>query len=126
MIAIFRHWAARLAKGQDGQIIAVAVAISLGGFLLLLASTLAAPIRPAVTSAALAILLFFHAMTLFLLGRLRAKVNDVHYAIALEHGIERAEFVVRDFYYEGAAGNPSLQLYSLKILSMCRRLAAAY
>ena len=120
MIFIFRHWAAGLTKGQDGLVIAVAVAVSLVGSVLLLASIIAAPIRPAITSAALAILLFFHALTIFLLGRLRAKLNDVHYAIALEHGLDRAEFVVRDFYYEGAAGNPSLQLYSLKILSMCR------
>ena len=58
-------------------------------------------------------------LTLTILARLRAKVNDVHYAVSLEPALQRAGYVVKDFFTDEAAANPSLQLEHVKILALC-------
>lgn len=60
------------------------------------------------------------ALTIVLSNRLRAKVNDVHYAISLESGLRRAGYKVNDFFTDEAAGSPSLQLFNWKVLRLCR------
>jgi hypothetical protein len=55
-----------------------------------------------------------------LLVRLRAKLNDVHYAISLENGLRRAGYEPKDFFTDEAAGNPSLQLLNFKVMRFCQ------
>jgi hypothetical protein len=59
-------------------------------------------------------------LIIILLNRLRAKVNDVHNAISLEAGLQRAGWMLPDFFTDEAAANPSLQLFSLKVLRFCQ------
>lgn len=51
-----------------------------------------------------------------MLGRLRARLNDVHDAVALENGLRRAQWHLTDFFYDGAAATASLQLIHFKVL----------
>lgn len=53
------------------------------------------------------------------LSRLRGKLNDVHYALSLESGLQRAGYQFADLFTDGGAASPSLQLHSLKILLFC-------
>ena len=59
-------------------------------------------------------------LVLLTLGRLKAKLNDVHYLVSLEYGLQRAGYKLNDFFVDEAAGNPSLQLFHLKVLRLCR------
>lgn len=60
------------------------------------------------------------AAMMFALLRLRAKVNDVHFALSLESSLHRNGLSVTDYFYDGAAGTPSLQLYILKVVSLTK------
>jgi hypothetical protein len=53
-------------------------------------------------------------------SRLLAKLNDLRYLLSLESGLSRSGYLVNDFFTEGAAGNPSLQLLLLKCLRFCK------
>ena len=55
-----------------------------------------------------------------IVDRLRAKLNDVHYAISLEGGLRRAGYSISDLFTDEGAANPSLQLLNLKVLRMCQ------
>ena len=55
-----------------------------------------------------------------IISRLRAKINDVHAAISLEAGLRRVGWTVTDFFTDGAAANPSLQLFNLKVLQFVK------
>jgi hypothetical protein len=57
---------------------------------------------------------------LILLNRLQAKADDIGHAISLEAGLGRNKYVLNNFYTDGAAGNPSLQLFILKVLEFVK------
>ena len=59
-------------------------------------------------------------LVIVLLNFLRAKLNDTQNAISLEAGLSRAGYDPVDFFTDGSAANPSLQLLHLKILRICR------
>ncbi len=51
---------------------------------------------------------------------LRGRIDDTQALLAVEMGLVRGGLQVEDFFLDGAAANPSLQLLNLKILSLCR------
>ena len=59
-------------------------------------------------------------LAIILLNLLRAKLNDASYAVSLEAGLLRAAYHPLDFFTDGAAASPSLQLLHLKILRFCK------
>lgn len=69
---------------------------------------------------ALIVVVLLQAFTIVLIARMRAKLNDTHYAVSLDSGLSRAGYCLRDFFTDAAAANPSLQLHNLKILRFFR------
>jgi len=55
-----------------------------------------------------------------LIDRLRATVNDVSYAISLERSLKESGYVIDGFFTDGAAANPSLHLFQMKVLTFLR------
>jgi len=78
------------------------------------------PVRQYVLAISIALAVVLLTLVVALLSNLRAKLNDVHYAISLENGLRRAGYEPEDFFTDEAAGNPSLQLLNLKILRFCQ------
>ena len=74
----------------------------------------------AVMAVAVGITTAMLALVMAVLSRLRAKLNDVHYAMSFENGLRRAGYQIDELFTDGAAANPSLQLHILKILLFCR------
>jgi hypothetical protein len=114
------HLFYRFNRGPHGNAVA---AVLIGSFLLfgaLLAGAAYEPLRAPVMAIALTAVFVVLNLSIVLLNLLRAKINDTHYAISLEAGLRRAGYDPVDFFTDGAAANPSLQLLHLKVLQFCR------
>jgi hypothetical protein len=110
----------RFNRGPHGNAV---ISVLIGSLLLfgaLLASAVYEPLRVTVAAVAIAAVLVILNLGIVFLNLLRAKLNDTHYAISLEAGLRRAGYDLVDFFADGAAANPSLQLLHLKILRFCR------
>ena len=59
-------------------------------------------------------------LAVVMISRLRAKVNDLHAVVSLEAGLHRAGWRVTDLFTDGAAANPTLQLFNLKVLQLVK------
>lgn len=59
-------------------------------------------------------------ISLFVILRVRGRVNDIQFSISLEHSLRRLRVTMNDYFYDGAAGTPSLQLHILKIVAMTK------
>lgn len=59
-------------------------------------------------------------LQILLISRLIGKINDLRYLASLENNLQRLNYNVRDFFLDGAAGSPSLQLFLLKFLLACK------
>lgn len=55
-----------------------------------------------------------------LIDRLRATVNDVSYAISLDRSLKESGYAIDGFFTDGAAANPSLHLFQMKVLTFLR------
>ena len=55
-----------------------------------------------------------------LIDRLRATLNDVSYAISLDRRLNESGSTIHDFFTDGAAANPSLHLFQVKVLAFLR------
>lgn len=110
----------RVKKGPHGltvisaSIACVFVVCSLVGGLLY------APLFAPAAALSLGCILGMLVLTTVLLTRLRAKIDDVHGSISLESALRRAGYSLTDFFTDGAAANPSLQLFNLKVLTFCQ------
>lgn len=104
------HGAAALALACSSALVA----------LLLVAGLVFEPLRVPALAISIASVQGALVLVAVLLSRLRAKLNDVHYAISLEGALQRLGYGVTDFFTDEAAANPSLQLLHLKILRFCR------
>lgn len=80
-------------------------------------SYFAPPIWHALTGIACAALLF---IGIVLLNRLRAKLDDTSALIGVESAMKRLGWVPPDFFTDGAAGSPSLQLFHIKVLTLVK------
>jgi hypothetical protein len=59
-------------------------------------------------------------LSIILLLRLSAKMNDLHYELSLHTNLQSLNYDPKDFYFDGAAGNPSLLLLLMKCLRFCQ------
>lgn len=110
----------KLNQGPNGKLI---LGVSIGSLLILvmlLASAVYEPLSAPMLAVAIGAVLVLLNLVIVLLSRIRAKINDTHDAISLEAGLHRAGYDPPDFFTDGAAANPSLQLLHLKILRFCR------
>lgn len=71
-------------------------------------------------SAALVVLGTAALLTLLAIGRLRAQLNDAYYAASLYAGLREADWHIEDLFTDGAAANPSLQLFHFKVLRLLK------
>jgi hypothetical protein len=55
-----------------------------------------------------------------LIDRLRATLNDVSYAISLDRCLKESGYAIDGFFTDGAAANPSLHLFQMKVLTFLR------
>ena len=99
---------------------AVVLAAALGLCCLLGAALMWSAIRSAALILVAGYLVLLLAFCLLLLGRMIGRLNDLQYAITLQNNLQRLPSPPRDFFTEGAAANPSLQLLLLKCLAFCR------
>ena len=116
----FRQLRSRLTSGPHGGVVAAALLLLGISCAALAVGALAPTVWRLGVAVAIVSMGTVQVAALVVLNRLRAKVNDAHYATSLDAGLERAKYDVPDFFADGAAGTPSLQLYSLKILLFCR------
>jgi hypothetical protein len=112
-----RHYLAILSKGSDGKLVTLAVLVATLSSVLLLVSFLYQPMVFIATAFAILALLGIQTLSIIQTSRLRGKMNDIHCAVSLENGLQRAGYTLKDYFYDGAAGTPSLQLQLLKVLS---------
>ena len=89
--------------------------------LLILGTALIVPglTQVALLSAAASLVLLL-TLVVLLISRLIARLTDVQALFSLECGLARSGYVLDDFYTDGAAANPSLQLLLLKCLRFSR------
>ncbi|MGE3864480.1 MAG: hypothetical protein AB7F71_21930 [Burkholderiaceae bacterium] len=59
-------------------------------------------------------------VSIVLLNRSRAKLDDTSALIGLEFALRRLDWAPPDFYTDGAAGSPSLQLFHVKVLTLVK------
>lgn len=110
----------RLKKGPHGNAVITAAIICVFVMCLVLASLLYGPFFAPAGALALGCVLAMLVLNIVLLSRLRARIDDVHAAIATEKTLQRIGYAVTDFFMDGAAATPSLQLFNLKVLLFCR------
>lgn len=120
MIRRFQALYYRLRRGPHGQAVLATAALTGGVSVALLTGLFEPRLWPAAVSLAALAILGVLTLQMVLTDRLRATVDDVSHAAAFEQGLRRAGFDVRDFFMDGAAATPSLQLQNLKILLFCR------
>src|SRR5437867_10506084 len=99
-----------LRKGPHGDVTLGAAIISIVVLVLLLTGVVYRPLWTSAVTVAVVAVLMIQTVAILLLNRLRAKLNDVHYAVSLENGLRRAGYGLNDFFTDEAAANPSLQL----------------
>ena len=109
-----------LRRSPHAREVICAMAVSGLGILALMAGLVDRRLWVPAVAAALAAALADLVLIIGVISRLRAKVNDVHAAISLEAGIQRAGWTVSEFFTDGAAANPSLQLLHLKVLQFVK------
>src|SRR5262245_25090404 len=112
----FLHFYYRFNRGPHGNVV---ICVLIGSVFIvgsLLAGAAYKPLMAPVAAVALGAVLVGLNLGLIVLNLLRAKLNDTHYAISLEAGLRRAGYDPPDFFTDGAAANPSLQLLHLKVL----------
>jgi hypothetical protein len=114
------HLFYRFNRGPHGNAVISVLIGSLLLFSTLLAAAAYEPLRVPVEAVAVAAVLVVLNIGIVLLNLLRAKLNDTHYAISLEAELRRAGYDPVNFFTDGGAANPSLQLLHLKILRFCR------
>lgn len=114
------HYFYRFNRGPHGNVVVGVLIGSLFIFGMLLTGAAYEPLRAPVTAVAVGAILVILNLGIVLLNLVRAKLNDTHFAISLEAGLRRAGYDPPDFFTDGAAANPSLQLLHLKVLRFCR------
>jgi hypothetical protein len=110
---------ARITKGSDGRVILLTIGLSMS-IGLICASFFLAELKTSLILICLLFLSLQQVALTFITLRVRARANDIQFAIALESSLNRSKVNLKEFFYDGAAGTPSLQLYILKIIKMCR------
>ncbi len=114
------HLYYRVHRGPHGNSVALVIVGSLLLFLAYLVAVLIQYRTIPVEAALFAGMLFILNLGLMILNLLRAKVNDTHFAVSLEGSMQRAGYQPQDFFIDGAAATPSLQLLHFKILRLCQ------
>jgi hypothetical protein len=109
-----------LKRGPHGSAVVGASAGAIVVAAVLLAGLIFEPLLLPDFALALCFALGLLCLIVVVLARMRAKLNDVQYAIAFNHGLGRAGYALDDIFTEGAAANPSLQLFNFKVLRLCR------
>lgn len=110
----------KLEKGPHGNAVISAAIVCVFVTCLVIASVSYRPLVGLAASLALGCVLAMLVLNIVLVSRLRARVDDVHAAIATEKTLQRIGYAVTDFFMDGAAATPSLQLFNLKVLLFCR------
>jgi hypothetical protein len=116
---LIRNLYAKLTKGSDGWAVNIALLgiVSISALLLI---SVFAQTKDALILIAFLIVSLVQCLSLFCLLRIRARVNDVQYSVALESTLLRSKLNMDEFFYDGAAGTPSLHLYILKVILTCQ------
>ena len=109
----------KIRRGRHGAAALAGVIGALVTAVLLTVGIVYAPFQNVGVTFALAYVTFAAAFSVVLNCRLRDKLEDVHAAISLEFGLERAGYRVVDFFYDEAAASPTLELIHLKVLRLC-------
>jgi hypothetical protein len=110
----------RLTKAPHGHAV-VAAGITCVFFIsLLIVSLFYRPLFAPAAALSLGGVLAMLMLISVLVSRLRARTDDLHSAIAIEKAVQRSGYALTDFFTDGAAANPSLQLFNLKVLSFCQ------
>jgi hypothetical protein len=86
--------------------------------LVLLVSVFQPALRPAAYALALSILALLLTSLFVVESRICARLNDLSFATTLYHNLQRGK-VPKDFFMEGAAATPSLELFLFKCLQLC-------
>ncbi|HLN27472.1 MAG TPA: hypothetical protein VK395_06985 [Gemmataceae bacterium] len=120
LLAIFWHQYCKLVRGPF-RTVKAAVLGACAAVLLILGAALIVPglTQVALLSAAASLVLLL-TLVVLLISRLIARLTDVQALFSLECGLARSGYVLDDFYTDGAAANPSLQLLLLKCLRFSR------
>jgi hypothetical protein len=116
----FKYLYYRFYRGPHAKL----VALSIFGILAILAFQIIGLLCTSLWEFCLAVSLvgitLFLSVVIIIQNLTRAKVNDIHYAISLSSALKDAGYEMEQFYTDGAAASPSLQLFNLKVLQFCR------
>jgi hypothetical protein len=109
----------KLLKGHYGAWVGLASSVAAAALLTLAGAILVAPIRPLATLLALGALIAMTFVVVVLVARSTGYLLDLSANVSLQSHLARAEFSATDFFVDGAAASPTLQLTIVKILALC-------
>lgn len=103
--------------GNALKVVAVATFLWIVSLVL---SLFAPALNAVVSSIGIALVVIFLCFLIFCESRMRGQLNDIRSLISLELGLRRWNVELENFFTDGAAANPSLQLLNLKVLTLCQ------
>ena len=112
-----RLWAAT--KGSSGSWVGLALACALVTLCILAVALLVPGLRPVAVVVALADLVLLAVLHVAMLARVAGHAQDAAANVSLQGYLARSGFTYEDFFVDGAAASPQLQLTLVKILDIC-------
>jgi hypothetical protein len=109
----------KVTKGQYGPWLRLTMAGAIVALTVLGAALALPQLRIVAWFVSLAFLIGAAVITVALLARTAGQLLDVAANVSLQSQLDRIGFTANDFFVDGAAASPSLQLILVKILSMC-------
>lgn len=106
-------------KGHHGSWAGLAAALAVAAVAVLAAAAIIAPLRPLASLVALGALITMSFVIVMLQVRSTGHVLDLSANLSLQSHLARAGFSSTDFFVDGAAASPTLQLAIVKILALC-------
>jgi hypothetical protein len=109
----------KVRKGHHGSWAGLAAAIASGTLVVLALAVPIAPLRPIASLVALGALIAMTFVLIMLQQRSTGHVLDLSANLSLQSHLARAGFAASDFFVDGAAASPTLELAIVKILALC-------